>query len=84
MEFFHRLLRTWEKQTQSFESDFMDEGKYTKTSLEASLVIAKSKKPYNIGEELTLPAAIKMSAMVHCKIEAKNFIVKQYCVSANF
>ena len=84
VEFFRHLLRTWEKQRQSFESDFIDEGKYTRTSFEASLVIAKSKKPYNIGEELTLPAAIKMSAIVHGKKEAKNFIVKQYCVLANF
>ena len=30
-------------------------------------MIANSKKPYNIGEELTLPAAIKMSAIVHGK-----------------
>ena len=26
VEFFHRLLQTWEKQRQSFESDFIDEG----------------------------------------------------------
>ena len=34
-------------------------------------MIAKSKKPYNIGEELIRPAAIKMSAIVHDKKEAK-------------
>ena len=34
------------------------------------MLIAKSKKPYNIGEELILPAAIKMSAIVHGKKEA--------------
>ena len=34
------------------------------------MLIAKSKKPYNIGEELILPAAIKMSAIVHSKKEA--------------
>ena len=70
LEFFHRLLRTWEKQRQSFESEFIDEGKYTRASFEASLLIAKSKKPYNIGEELILPAAIKMSVIVHGKKEA--------------
>ena len=70
VEFFHRLLLTWEKQRQSFESEFIDEGKYTRASFEATLLIAKSKKPYNIGEELILPAAIKMSANVHGKKEA--------------
>ena len=34
------------------------------------MLIAKSKKPYNIGEELIRPAAIKMSAIVHDKKEA--------------
>ena len=34
------------------------------------MLIAKSKKPYNIGEELILPAVIKMSAIVHGKKEA--------------
>ena len=64
MEFFYRLLRTWEKQRQSFESEIIDEGKYTRASFEASLLIAKSKKPYKIGEELILPVAIKMSAIL--------------------
>ena len=70
VEFFHCLLRTWEKQRLSFQSEFIHEGKYTRASLEASLLIAKSKKPYYIGEELILPAAIKMSAIVHGKNEA--------------
>ena len=34
------------------------------------MLIAQSKKPYNIGEELILPSAIKMSAIVHGKKEA--------------
>ena len=33
-------------------------------------MIAKSKKSYNIGEELILPTAIKMSAIVEGKKEA--------------
>ena len=69
VEFFNCLLRTSERQRQSFESEFVNEGKYTQASLEASLLIAKSKKLYNIGEEI-LPAAIKISAIVHCKKEA--------------
>ena len=59
-----------EKQRQSFESEFIDEGKYKRALFEASLLIAKSKKPYSIGEELILPAAIKMSVIVHGKKEA--------------
>ena len=70
VEFFHRLLRTSERQRQSFESEFVNEGKYIRASFEASLLIAKCKKPYNIGEELILPAAIKMSAIVYGKKEA--------------
>lgn len=70
VEFFQHLLRASKRQRQSFESEFVTEGKYTRASFEASLLIAKSKKPYNIGEELILPAAIKMSAIVHGKKEA--------------
>ena len=55
---------------QSFESEFVNEGKYTRASFEDSLLITKSKKPYNIGEELNLPAAIKMNAIVHGEKEA--------------
>ena len=60
VEFFNCLLRTSERQIQkqSFESEFVNKGKYTQVSLETSLFIAKSKKPYNIGEELIPPAAI--------------------------
>ena len=47
---------------QSFESEFVNEGKYTRALFEASLVVAKSKNPYDISEELILPAAMKMSA----------------------
>ena len=50
VEFFHRLLPTSDRQRQSFESEFVNEGKYTRASFGASLLIPKSKKPYNIGE----------------------------------
>ena len=68
VEFFHRLPQTSERQRQSFESEFVNE--YIRASFEASLLIAKCKKPYNIGKELILPAAIKMSAIVDGKKEA--------------
>ena len=67
VEFFHRLLRTSEKQGQLFESEFVNEGRYTRASFKVSSLIAKSKKPYHIGEELILPAAIKLSEIVHGK-----------------
>ena len=70
VEFFDRLLRTSEKQRQLIKSEFVNEGRYTRASFEASLLIAKSRKPYNIGEELILPAAIKMSEIVHGKKKA--------------
>ena len=62
-------LRTSEQQRRSFESEFRTQEKYTRASFEASWLIAKNKKPFNIGEEL-LPAAIKMTAIVHGKKEA--------------
>jgi len=71
VEFFQRILRlrTSEQQRRSFESEFRTQEKYTRASFEASWLIAKNKKPFNIGEEL-LPAAIKMTAIVHGKKEA--------------
>ena len=67
VEFFNCLLPTSERERQPFESEFVNEGKYTQASFETSLLIAKSKKPYNIGEELILPAAIKISALFRTK-----------------
>ena len=69
MKYFRRLLRTSERQKQSFESEFVKEEKQTRASFEASLLIAKSKKNYNIGDQLILPAAIKMSAIANGKKE---------------
>ena len=50
VEFFHRFLRTSKRQKQSFESKCVNEGKYIQVSFGTSLLIAKSKKLYNIGE----------------------------------
>ena len=70
VEFFYCLLQTLERQRESIESEFVNEGKHTTALFEASLLIAKSRKPYNIGKELILPAAIKMSTIVHSEKEA--------------
>ena len=77
-EFFHRLLQTWEKQRQSYESEFIDEGKYTSASFEASLLIAKSKKPYNF-RELILPAAIKIRAILFTAKKRQMKCEKLHC-----
>ena len=60
-------MRTSELQGKSFESEFRIQEKYTKASFEASWLIAKAKKPFNIGEELVLPTAIKMTEIVYGK-----------------
>jgi len=69
VEFFQRIFRTSEQQRRSFESEFRTQEKYTRASFEASWLVAKTKKPFNIGEEL-LPAAVKITAIVHGKKEA--------------
>ena len=38
-----------------------------RVSYEASYLIAKSTKPFSFGEKLVLPAAVKMSELVHVK-----------------
>jgi len=69
VEIFQRILRTSEQQRRSFESEFRTQEQYTRASFEASWLSAKTKKPFNICEEL-LPAAVKMTAVVHGKKEA--------------
>ena len=44
VEFFKRILRTSEIQRKSFESEFLIQEKYTRTSFEAFLLIAKAEK----------------------------------------
>ena len=70
--FFQRILRTSEHQRRSFESEFLTQEKYTRASFEASWLIAKTKKPFNIGEDLVLPAAVKMTEIVCGKKEAED------------
>ena len=70
--FFQRILRTSEQKRRSFESEFLTQEKYTRASFEASWLIAKTKKPFNIGEDLVLPAAVKMTEIVRGKKEAED------------
>jgi len=65
LEFFQRILRTSEQQRRSFESEFRPQENDTRASFEALWLIAKTKKPFSIGEELLLAAAVKMTAFVH-------------------
>ena len=60
-------MRISELQRKSFESEFRIQDKYTKASFEASWLITKAKKPFNIGEELMLPTAIRMIEIVYGK-----------------
>ena len=68
--------------------EFVNEGKYTRASFEVSLWITRGKKPYNISEELNLPAAIKMNAIVHGEEEANKMrkisLSNKYRVKAIF
>jgi len=68
--FFQRILRTSEEQRRSFESEFLTQEKYTRASFEGSWLIAKTKKPFNIGEDLVLRAAVRITEIVRGKKEA--------------
>jgi len=64
-EYFERLLKTLNKEKKSFEKIMTINEKYLLASYEVSYCIAKNKKPFTIGEELILPAAIKMVEILH-------------------
>ena len=70
--FFQRILRTSEQQRRSFESEFLTQEKYTRASFEVSWLINTTKKPFNIGEDLVLPVAVKMTEIVRGKKEAED------------
>jgi len=64
-EYFERLLKTSNKEKENFEKFMTVNEKYLQASYEVSYLIAKNKKPYNIGENLVLPTAIKMVEILH-------------------
>ena len=66
-EYFERLLKSSNTEKQSFEKFVAVNEKYLLASYETSYLIAKNKKHCTIGEDLVLPAAIKMSEIVHGK-----------------
>ena len=67
IQYFERLLKFSKKQKQFTENFFTVNERYMRASYEASYLIAKSTKPFSVGENLVLPAAVKMSEIVHGK-----------------
>lgn len=63
IEYFERLLQTSNKEKNTLEKYVTLNDK----NLLTSYLIAKTKKPFTIGEQLLLPAAIRMSEIVHGK-----------------
>ncbi|KAI0988635.1 hypothetical protein GJ496_004154 [Pomphorhynchus laevis] len=67
IEYFERLLQTSNKEKNTLEKYVTLNDKYLLASYEVSYLMAKTKKPFTIGEQLLLPAAIRMSEIVHGK-----------------
>ena len=67
IQYFERLLKFSKKQKQFTENFFTVNERYMRASYETSYLIAKSTKPFSVGENLVLPAAVKMSEIVHGK-----------------
>ncbi|XP_060525290.1 protein FAM200A-like [Cylas formicarius] len=67
IEYFERLLQTSNKEKNTLEKYVTLNDKYPLASYEVSYLLAKTKKPFTIGEQLLLPAAIRMSEIVHGK-----------------
>src|SRR5262249_3743086 len=64
-QYFERLLNFQNEQRQTFEQFVTPNQKYLRASYEVAYLIAKSKKAHSIGEELVLPAAIRISEICH-------------------
>ena len=63
--YFERLLQSVNKQRLSMENYVFTNSKHLRASYEASYLIAKSKKPFTIGEDLVLPAAVRITEIIH-------------------
>ena len=64
VSYFERLLQASQEQKKSFEQQVQVHAKYLRASHEASYLIAKSKKPFTVGEELVHPVAVKIAKIV--------------------
>uniref|UniRef100_A0A0K0EJ23 DUF4371 domain-containing protein n=1 Tax=Strongyloides stercoralis TaxID=6248 RepID=A0A0K0EJ23_STRER len=64
-EYFERLFKSLNKEKKIFEKFITVNKKYLLASYEVSYCIAKNKKPFTIGKDLVLPAAIKMVEILH-------------------
>ena len=67
IQYFERLSKFSKKQKQFTENFFTVNERYMRASYEASYLITKSTKPFLVGENLVLPAAVKMPEIVHGK-----------------
>ena len=67
IKYFERLYESSNNEKKSFEEFMVVNEKYLLASYEVSYCIAKNKKPFTIGEDLVLPAAIKMVEILHGK-----------------
>jgi len=65
IDFFQRKATGIKGQTTSLSKYTKLTDDLLKASFEIALLIAKSKKPYTIGEDLILPAAIKICEIIH-------------------
>ena len=63
--YFERLLQSVNKQRLSMENYVFTNSKHLRASYESSYLITKSKKPFTIGEDLVLPAAVRITEIIH-------------------
>ena len=63
--YFERLLQSVNKQRLSMENYVFTNSKHLHASNEASYLFVKSKKPFTIGEDLVLLAAVRITEIIH-------------------
>ena len=78
IQYFERLLKFSKKQKQFTENFFTVNERYMCAFYEASYLIAKSTKTFSAGKNLVLPAAVKMSEIVHGKSMVTKFVKYPY------
>ena len=59
------LLQSMKKQMLSMETHALTNSKHLCAPYEVSYLIATSKKPFTIGEELVFPVAVRMTEIIH-------------------